>query len=317
METSPSKYSSVFKAAIPLLWRIAAFVVAFIILSGTIGSRIVAGGLVGGDGFQIYGGAGKALLFAIITAGLLVYRRPLVKLERWRYRNLAWFALSGLSFAIAWTGVSHLLAGAHGVVWVVTTHLALLASVALAALGSFGLGSVRRLVAGYRRELLISLALAIVFYGFIIVVYSLWSVLATAVLHSVRWLLGLSGLAVSVLPPRTLLLDKFGIEIAQYCSGIESIALFSGLYAVVGVLDRHRLDTRKFLLAFPAALLVLFALNILRVYLLILAGYYINPHIAFSLFHTYAGMLFFIMYAILFWAVSYKWMLKPQSSLTD
>jgi exosortase/archaeosortase family protein len=64
------------------------------------------------------------------------------------------------------------------------------------------------------------------------------------------------------------------------------------------------------LLAFVPALLLLFGLNILRVYVLVMAGYYINPQIAFSLFHTYAGMVFFIIYSGIFWAVSYKWMLQ-------
>jgi exosortase/archaeosortase family protein len=60
---------------------------------------------------------------------------------------------------------------------------------------------------------------------------------------------------------------------------------------------------------------VLFGFNILRVFVLILGGYFINPHIAFSLFHTYAGMIFFIIYSALFWGVCYKYMLRNKLSI--
>ena len=168
----------------------------------------------------------------------------------------------------------------------------------------------RLLLKTYRREALIAIGLGIAFYGFLTLVYHLWTFLSAAVLHIVRWLLGIFGLHSTVLPPRTLVFNKFGIEIAQYCSGIESIALFTALYALVGVLDWQRFNHKRYLYIFPAALIILFGFNILRVAFLIAAGYYINPHIAFSLFHTYAGMVFFILYSILFWAISYRWMLK-------
>jgi exosortase/archaeosortase family protein len=135
--------------------------------------------------------------------------------------------------------------------------------------------------------------------------------MSATVLHVVRWMLAsINHLNVKVLPPRTLLLSKFGVTVAQYCSGIESIALFSGLFFFIGVLDWVKLNHQRFIFVFIPALLVLFLLNILRVYLLILGGYYINPQIAFSLFHTYAGMIFFIIYSAVFWSVSYKRLLK-------
>jgi exosortase/archaeosortase family protein len=144
----------------------------------------------------------------------------------------------------------------------------------------------------------------------LLTVYVLWKVLAAAVLHSVKWLLNTAGIHAAIFPPRTLFLDKFGIEVAQYCSGIESIALFTGLYAIIGTLDWHKFNHRKLFIAFPLALLVLFGLNILRVFVLILAGYYISPQIAFSLFHTYAGMIFFIVYAGVFWTLFYKRLIR-------
>jgi exosortase/archaeosortase family protein len=54
----------------------------------------------------------------------------------------------------------------------------------------------------------------------------------------------------------------------------------------------------------------LFLVNILRVYLLIVIGASISPDLALTLFHTYAGIILFIIYFLLFWLTFYKWMKK-------
>lgn len=299
------------KATRPPLQRAVSFVFIAVIYSGLIGPRIIGSGILYRYHFDIYGGLGKALLFGIIAFGLLITRHgSLPSFVAWKKCMALWLVLSLLLFVGAWLGVSQLQNGNGDTLWTIITHGLLLASLLTAAIGCFGLSNLRLLFRSYKRDVLIAAALAAAFYVFLLVVYTSWRLLATIVLHAVQWLLHLSGQTAVFVPPRTLLLSKFGIDIAQYCSGIESIALFTGLYAVVGVLDWHRFNHLRFLALFPAALLLLFGLNILRVYGLIMAGYYINPHIAFSLFHTYAGMVFFIVYAALFFGVSYKWMLR-------
>lgn len=289
------------------------FLGVFVIFSGLLGPRIISHGLVHRDGFGVYGGLGKAVLFALLAFGVLVWHAnaPAVALPKWRVAgNLPWIVLACVSFGAAWIGVSHLVAGNHDIFWLLGTHVFIWASLIFAAGGCFGAASLRLLLRTYAREIGFALLAAAFFYGLLTIIYGLWTTLAATVLHAVAWLLRLVGLTVAIVPPRTLLLDKFGITVAQYCSGIESLALFTGLYMLVGLLDWHRLDLRKFFWTFPLALLGLFGFNILRVFVLILGGYYINPHIAFSLFHTYAGMVFFILYSLLFWAIAYGWMLK-------
>jgi exosortase/archaeosortase family protein len=299
------------QTTVPLLTRTVVFLAVCVLLSGLIGPRIISGGIVDKYGFGIYGGAGKAALFAALAFLLLAYRRGFeLKLRPWQPYNLIWLAISALAYSGAWSGVTHLLQGQATSFNVISTHAFLLSSLVFAAGGIFGAANLRLLLRIYKRELLIAIGLAAAFYAFLMLVYGLWTVLAAGVLHSVQWLLGAFGLHSTISPPRTLLFDKFGIGIAQYCSGIESIALFTGLYALVGVLDWPRLNHRRFLYIFPAALIILFGFNILRVAALIAAGYYINPRIAFSLFHTYAGMVFFIIYSLIFWRLSYAWMLR-------
>lgn len=302
------------RAIAPLIKRAVAFLAVFVLYSGLIGSRIVGGGILYKDHFGIYGGLGKSALFAAIAFVIMVVQRGYdLKLKPWKVFNLVWIILSVLSYIGAWIGTDKLLAGNTSLVWVAIVQVLLIFSLIFAAGGIFGSTNLRLLINKYKRELLYVLGLVAVFYGFLTLVYGLWRVLAAVVLHSVKWLLGITGLIATIIPPRTLLLDKFGINIAQYCSGIESIALFTGLYALIGILDWGRFNHKKLLSIFPLALLLLLGLNIIRVYVLILVGYYINPHIAFSLFHTYAGMIFFILYSLIFWEVSYSWMLRKEN----
>jgi exosortase/archaeosortase family protein len=292
--------------------RAAIFLGIFILYSGIIGPKIVASDLVNHNGFQIYGGAGKALLFASLALIVLIRRRGYgLKLKSWHPSLVVWLALSVISAAGVWFLAGKLAHGVSGVIWPISLHLCLLAGVGFALSGVFGPANIRLLAKTYKQDLLIALCLATLFYGFLALVYGLWEILAEIVLDAVSWLLQLAHIAVVIIPPRTLLFTTFGIDIAQYCSGVESIALFTALYALIGVLEWPRFNHRKFLVAFPVTLAVLFGCNILRVYGLILVGYYIDPTVALNLFHTYAGMVFFMLYSLLFWAISYKWMLRP------
>jgi len=306
------------KVAIPpLLVRLAAFLLLAIIITGIIGPKIISSGILYRDGFAIYGGAGKALAFALVAFALLVRNKiSSVVLEKWDKRYLGWMGLSILATISAWVMIGQLIAGNNSLVNILVTHSLMLFSIVFAGLAVFGIPNTKMLISTFRKEILTSLAIAVVFYLFLTIVYGLWEYLAFVVLHAVAWLLDLSGLTVTTVPEFTILLDKFGVTVEKYCSGIESIALFSGLYAIVGILDWQKLNKKRYFLVFPIALLILFLLNILRVYILILAGYYINIELAFSLFHSYAGMVFFMAYAGVFWLVMYKHLILPKPTKT-
>lgn len=300
----------------PLLRRVLSFIAIFVVISGFIGSRIVGHGLVDKYGFSIYGWAGKALLFGAVSFFIITFKKTdeSLKLSKWRKSNLAWLALSALLGIISWFGVNNLIAHHNTLSWAVLTNLAMVVSILCAAIGCLSFGDIRRIGSVYRRELLLAVALAVGFTGFLAGAYELWQPLSTSVMHVSRLLLLLVGIHASIIPPDTMLLSKFGIMVSKYCSGVDSIALFTGLYVLVGLLDWKWLRHGRYLGLFVPALVLLFVCNILRVAGLIAAGFYINPHIAFSLFHTYAGMVFFIVYSALFWGVSYRWMLAVDTS---
>lgn len=299
----------------PLLWRVIVFLCFFLLISGIIGPRVISGDILFRDGFAIYGGFGKAAIFSAIAFVLLARQRKVeITLQPWR-PVLGWWMLAAAALLVlAWVSIGHLLVGERGLQNLAGAHGGLVLGLILIAIGCMGPKNMRLVWQSYRREILISMALGAVFYAFLLAVYALWRPLSSVVLVSVRAMLELIGLQSTFVPPHTLLFDKFGITVAQYCSGIESIALFTSLYAVVGLLDWGRLRKKRYFIIFPFALLLLFLLNIVRVFALIVAGYYINPQIAFSLFHTYAGLVFFIVYSAAFWAIAYKHLLEKPAT---
>lgn len=307
-----------FKTITPLSWRVIVFVCLFIIASGIIGPRIISGGILFRDGFAIYGGIGKALLFSLIAFALLArHNKATIVLRRWQPALLGWITAALLAFIVAWVAIGNLLADTRELSQLVLAHGGLLSGLLLAGVGCVGPKNIQLSWNRYKREIISSIGMGVAFYLFLQVVYMLWQPLAFIVLVSVNFMLGLSGLEAVVLPPHTLMFDKFGITVAEFCSGVESIALFTGLYAIVGLLDWKRLNRRRYFIIFPIALVILFLFNIVRVYGLIMAGYYINAEIAFSLFHTYAGMVFFILYSAVFWSICYKYMIKKRETLDN
>lgn len=306
--------TAISKAITPLLWRVIAFLGIFILFSGVAGPKIIGDPTLLRDHFLAYGSLGKALIFGIVAFILLVrhQKNKTVRLQAWQPLQLGWIVLSCVVFGGTLLAIDKLLDGSRDAVLIAATHTGLIASVTLAGLGCVGLANVKLLWQQFKQSIITSVGIAALFYLFLYAVYALWQPLAGVVMWSVHALLSLSGLQATVMPPNTLLFDKFGITIAEYCSGIESIALFTGLYVIVGLLDWPKLHKKRYFLVFPVALLALGVLNILRVYGLIMAGYYINQDIAFSLFHTYAGLVFFILYSAIFWSIAYKFMIQKK-----
>ena len=304
-----------YKTITPLQKRVIVFGILFVIISGVIGPRIISGGIMIRDGFAAYGGVGKALLFSLV-AFLLVARhtKAKLKLTPWRPSLLLWAIVGIACLALSWNAVSYLLAGERLSYHLFMAHAGLIVGLVFVGISCLGIENIKKIWYIYRREIINATVIGISFYIFLQIVYLLWQPLASIVLISVSYLLNVSGLEAVIAPPNTLIFDKFGITIAEFCSGVESIALFTGLYAIMGLLDWKKLNKKRYFAIFPVALLGLCLFNIVRVYGLIMAGYYINPEIAFSLFHTYAGMVFFIIYSAIFWAVAYKHLLNNKSN---
>lgn len=244
-----------------LLRRVIVFLSLFIIITGATGPRIIHSTILFRDGFWIYGGIGKGIIFGLVAFLLLARRNSsFPALQPWRIASLGWIAGAGLCFVIAWISIGNLLAGKQELYSLVGAHAGLLLTLTFAGIGCMGIKNIQLLWRSYRLEIIRSFILAISFYAFLYIVYMLWRPLAAIVLVGVVALLGLTGLHAAIVPPYTLLFDKFGITIAEFCSGVESIALFTGLYGVVGLLDWKRLNKRRYFVVFPLRCLYFFCL---------------------------------------------------------
>lgn len=296
------------------LTKLVIFLALFIVVSGIIGPPVIATKLLFKFYFFIYGNLGKMVLFSAITF-ILLTRDRLAKMRSfgWKKTNAIFILAGFLLLAPFYAAAQQLLR--FNTFWdnvplSLTAHAITILSPLLILVGVFGVEFCIYFVKQFKKEILICLAISIIFDIAIFQVWRLWPYLSAIVLHSVYGLFKLSFPVVYTFPPRTLLVQNFAVSIEESCSGIDSIFLFSTLYIMIAFLDWKVLNHKKLLLLFLPALIGLFFVNILRVYLLVLIGVVISPILALKLFHTYAGMLLFIIYFIVFWKLLYDWMKK-------
>ena len=138
-------------------------------------------------------------------------------------------------------------------------------------------------------------------------VWKLWPYMSLIVSKTSYFLLNLVG-DVSIINRYTLNVNGFAAEIGEACSGIYSIFIFSALYIFAVILDWGKMNKFKVILLFVPAIIGAFFANILRVVLLMLVGGYISRELAPGLYHSYAGMIFFLIYFAIFWILFYDWM---------
>lgn len=321
------------------------FLVLFIAVSGIIGSWVIGTRLLYGFYFFIYGNMGKmvifsAIIFYLLTRGRLsttlntIYQSTLslnktettkaklktktlpIQKSSYDKRNML-FILASFIVTVLFFSVTKILLSYpsffSNLPLSLFTHALIIIIPILLALGVFGPKFLKRFINLFKKELLICLALSIIFYFAIFYVWQLWPYVSFLVLHIEYTLLTLTFKNVHIIPPLTLFLGNFGVEIEQSCSGLDSLFLFTTLYLFIGILDWKTFNHKKLFLMFIVAAIGLFFVNILRIYLLLLAGVFISPTLTAQLFHTYLGMVLFIIYFIFFWKLFYQWMKKNHS----
>lgn len=134
----------------------------------------------------------------------------------------------------------------------------------------------------------------------------LWNLaaLTEVTFGAVHGLLRLAGAEPQVFPDEKMIgLDGFLVHIAEYCSGVEGFVLVSGFVLLYGLLFRAELRAvRYWLVVLPVALLMSWALNVVRLAGLVAIGARISPELAIGGFHSYAGWMFFTLLALGFLA---------------
>ncbi|MCR9156336.1 MAG: exosortase E/protease, VPEID-CTERM system [Rhodobacteraceae bacterium] len=125
--------------------------------------------------------------------------------------------------------------------------------------------------------------------------------LQLATFYSVAIVLAILGNDVFVnLERETIGIVDFYVEVAESCSGIEGLALTTAFMAIYALMMKDDLRMGRFwLIVWPAALVLSFVLNVVRISVLILIGAFASPDLAVNGFHSFAGWLSFTLLALL------------------
>lgn len=293
----------------PIIQRMILFVVAFVLISGVSGSWLIATRrLLFPFYFSIYGSAGKSLLFALVTFFLLTKRRIFeIPVEKWRISHALLAVGSAASLGMFFVLANQLLRFSHfsdAPAIALLTHVALILSGVFITGAIFGWSFLWTICQRFWKETINSVALGVIFYFLFGFIFMLWPYLSGMVLVAVSFLLRLTISNIVIVPPLTIQLPQFAITVGEYCSGIESIFLITTLYVLIGCLEHERIKLFRFIVLYPPLIIGMFCLNIGRVYAIILSGLVFGPEIAAKLFHTYLGMILFMIYFFIFWKLA-------------
>ena len=286
------------------------FLGLFVLISLVIGQGIVASSLLYGFNLFIYGGMGKVLLFSIFGF-VLLYRDRLLKLKFCKYelKNISFLVLSLVSTISFYILELNIKMFSPDIVSVFLVHLLFLSIFVFLELGVFGLKFLGDFFKKFKKELGYFLIFGVIVYSLMYQVWKLWPYLSLAVTWVSAYLLEFIG-NVILIDSYTINFNGFSAKIGEACSGIYSIFIFTALYLFAVILDWEKLNPRKAMLLFIPAVLGAFMVNIFRVFLLFVVGAFISRTLAVGLYHSYMGMIFFLIYFGVFWSLSYKWMKK-------
>ncbi len=106
--------------------------------------------------------------------------------------------------------------------------------------------------------------------------------------------------------------NGFRVAISNECSGVDSLLLFLSLYSLLFILDYKRMHIKRMWALFIPGLIMTVAYNILRIYLLMLVGIFIDPKFAVDTFHTNIGWILFLVFFMIYWHFGSKWVYKKK-----
>lgn len=263
---------------------------------------------------------GAALLF-VAMAFFFLARKKIFKLKMvkrdWKdsviFGIITIFGLSSYLYFRYFTSHNVTYTWEHRSVFVFFLLFSLVIAFTSLIFSVFGRRFVVYFVKNFKKELIISTIMVGAYYAITLKVRNSWIILGDFVAKSVAWLLSLSFDNVVLRNQGsnyTLGAQGFVARIGSLCSGIDSMTLFLGLFALILAIDWQRIDKKRMAILFLPGLIGTIVMNILRIYLLYVSGIYISPAFAVGMFHSNAGWVLFIIYFIIFWYFAYPWVTR-------
>lgn len=284
--------------------RLIAFFFLFVLATGITGSYVVGSRLLYDFSFFIYGNLGKLVLFSCLALFLLLRNKKLVLQpikSSWRYGLyiLAGFLLIPIFF-IESRQLLEYQSFSSNIPLSLGLHTILVSIPVLFAFGIFTPSFLWSFTQKYWKLIGIGLISGAFYDVSIFYIWKLWPFFSNIVLSVINWVFSLTQHPVYIIPPRTLFVRNFAITIAEACSGIDSMYLLLTLYLLIIGIDWKVLNKKKVVIFFIPLFIGMFIVNIIRVYLLIYIGLVFSPKITFELFHTYLGLVLFMLYFLAF-----------------
>lgn len=294
------------------------FISLFILISLIIGQKIVGSSLLYGFKIFIYGGMGYILLFSM-AGFILLYKERLLKLKSFRYKieDFLFLLMSFIFVSIFYFLELNITKIEISLVNIILVQGLFLSIFICLLIGIYGLDFIRNFFRRFKKELLYFLVFGIVVYSLMYQVWKLWPYLSLFVLKITKFLLELFGSNVKIINADTLIVGNFSAKIGEACSGVYSIFIFTSLFLFIVLLDWKKLNKIKIALVFIPAVLGAFFANVLRVFLLFVFGAYVSRNVALGLYHSYIGMIFFLIYFALFWILFYERMKKDKYRIRE
>jgi exosortase/archaeosortase family protein len=289
------------------------FLALFIIYSYVVGQRTMSLGLLYKYYFALYGGLGYILLFSIVGF-ILLYRNKLIEIPKLPYSrlNLLFWILSPALLITFYSIEPFFVDKAANIFTVFTLQFIFLMTFATLVMAAFGIETIKYILKTFKKELIYFLIFGLIVYALMVPVWKLWPYLSLIVLKAVYFLLSLFSDSVRIIGEDILIYNGFSAKIAQACSGVYSIFLFTAIYLFIIFLDWEKLNIKRAAILFVPAVVGAFIVNILRVFILMVVGAHLSIEAALGLYHSYTGMILFLIYFVIFWFIFYPWLKKKK-----
>ncbi|HLC78682.1 MAG TPA: archaeosortase/exosortase family protein [Candidatus Nanoarchaeia archaeon] len=296
-----------------LITKTLIFLALFVAFSFIIGQRIVASSLLMDFKIYIYGGMGYILLFSIV--GFVIFHRDrLVKSKSYvhEFRDYLLVVASFTLLYLFYILEINIHVISPSLANIISIHIMFLAIFITLLLGIYGLKFSKNFIQSFKKELVYFFIFGAIVYSLMNEVWKLWPFLSLIVMKITYFFLKLISPNVGIIGDRILVMEGFSAKIAEACSGIYSMFIFTCLYLFALFTDWKKLNKPKALSLFIPAIVGAFFVNIFRVTLLFIFGAYVSRDLALGLYHSYVGMIFFLVYFAIFWLLFYNWMKKPE-----
>lgn len=269
----------------------------------------------------------NALIFGIVVFMVLTYKKIfLIKDYKPKISQL-WFAIAAIFFLIIHYWFKFLINRNTEfflevpIFWaIIKIYIQLLFAGSL-FIAIFGKEFVEYIINTFRKQIIITSIVTIIFFILMILVQNLWTYFSSMVTEILYHIFSLFFDNVTYKPYVTsftmeegggplLGINNFRAIVGKSCSGIDSFLLFTSLYALIFTLDYKKLKKPLAIGLFFVGIIGMFFTNILRILVLFIVGAYYDPKFAIGMFHTNAGWILFILYFFIYWQIVSKYIYK-------